>query len=120
MDECLCAPPAFIQVSERELLGYINKRTEMEGDLVQLLRAIFQGLPSYTDKGKHIRGAVLHRVMWLIIKGRLTNKKAEEAVNALLPEVNGLAHTLVDGITFALTTRDFCYVDGRHCRRRFH
>lgn len=78
-------------VSERELLGYINKRTAMEGDLVQLLRAIFQGLPSYTDKGKQIRGAVLHRVMWLIIKGRLTNKKAEEAVNALLPEMDAVA-----------------------------
>lgn len=107
-------------MSERELLGYVNKRTEMEGDLVQLLRAIFQGLPSYTDKGKQIRGAVLHRVMWLIIKGRLTNKKAEEAVNALLPEVNGLTHTLVEGVIFALITRGSCCVDGRHCRRRFH
>jgi hypothetical protein len=77
----------LLKVSERELLGYINKRTAMEGDLVQLLRAIFQGLPSYTDKGKEIRAAVLHRVMWLIVKGKLANKKAEEAVNALLPEV---------------------------------
>jgi hypothetical protein len=77
-------------VSERELLGYINKRVGMEGDLVQFLKALFQGLLSHTEKGKEVREAVFHRVMWLIIKGQLANKKAEEAVNALLPEVPAL------------------------------
>jgi len=75
-------------VPEQELLGYINKQVAIEADLQQFMRALFQGLPSHTEKGKTLRAAVLQRLMWLIIKGQLSGKKAEEAVNVMLPEVS--------------------------------
>lgn len=59
----------------------------MDGEVVKFLRSVFRGLPAHTERGKEIRVAVLRRTMWLLIKGQLTNKKAEETVNMLLPEV---------------------------------
>lgn len=112
-------PDDALQVPTHELLGYINKRVMMEGELVKFLRSLFQGLPPHTEQGKELRSAVLHRVIWLIIKGQLTGKKAEEAVNVLLTEVS--YNTLRENQpSIELLTLPQCLPDGCHTRRRIH